>query len=113
MSDKIEAMLRQAITDARSAGDLPAFEVDELGVERPADSSNGDWTSTVALRSARLAHMSVTSLEAAGLVERSTMANGAANTFLVSLTHNGDAAAEDLLTRVHGIIVRRKPRTNA
>lgn len=58
MSDKIEAMLRQAITDARSAGDLPAFEVDELGVERPADSSNGDWTSTVALRSARLAHMS-------------------------------------------------------
>ena len=57
MSDKIEAMLRQAITDARSAGDLPAFEVDELGVERPADSSNGDWTSTVALRSARLAHM--------------------------------------------------------
>ena len=57
--------------------------------------------------------MSVTSLEAAGLVERSTMANGAANTFLVSLTHNGDAAAEDLLTRVHGIIVRRKPRTNA
>jgi len=58
MSDKIEAMLRQAITDARSAGDLPAFEVDELGVERPADSSNGDWTSTVALRSARPAHMS-------------------------------------------------------
>ena len=29
----------------------------DLGLERPADAGNGDWTTTLALRSARLAHM--------------------------------------------------------
>ena len=57
MSDTIEEMLRKAVADAQSVGDLPSFEVEELGIERPANSSNGDWTSTLALRSARLARM--------------------------------------------------------
>ena len=57
MSDTIEEMLRKAVADAQSVGDLPSFEVEELGFERPANSSNGDWTSTLALRSARLARM--------------------------------------------------------
>ena len=57
MSDTIEEMLRKAVADAQSVGDLPPFEVEELGIERPANSSNGDWTSTLALRSSRLAHM--------------------------------------------------------
>ncbi len=57
MPETIEDLVKQAIEAAQSAGDLPEFEVKEYGVERPADTSNGDWSSTVAMRSARLAHM--------------------------------------------------------
>ena len=57
MPETIEELVKQAIAAAQSAGDLPEFEVKELGVERPADTTNGDWSSTVAMRSARLAHM--------------------------------------------------------
>ena len=56
MPEKIEELVRAAISAAQEAGDLPPFEVDDLGFERPADASNGDWSSTVALRSAKLAH---------------------------------------------------------
>lgn len=57
MPEKIEELVRKAVSDAQEAGDLPAFEVGDLGLERPADAGNGDWTTTLALRSARLAHM--------------------------------------------------------
>lgn len=57
MPETIEELVKQAIAAAQAAGDLPEFEVGDCGIERPADSGNGDWTSTVALRSARLAHM--------------------------------------------------------
>lgn len=56
MPEKIEELIRQAVAAAQKAGDLASFEVEDCGVERPADADNGDWTSTVALRSARLAH---------------------------------------------------------
>lgn len=58
MPDKIEELVRAALAAAQAAGELPEFEVGDLGFERPADSGNGDWTSTVALRSAKLAHRS-------------------------------------------------------
>ena len=57
MPESIEELVKQAIAAAQAAGNLPEFEVEDCGMERPADSSNGDWTSTVAMRSARLAHM--------------------------------------------------------
>lgn len=57
MPEKIEELVRKAVADAQEAGDLPAFEVGDLGLERPADAGNGDWTTTLALRSARLAYM--------------------------------------------------------
>ena len=53
MPETIEELVKQAIAAAQSAGDLPEFEVKELGVERPADTTNGDWSTTVAMRSAR------------------------------------------------------------
>ena len=56
MVETIENLVREAIACAQKAGDLPEFEVSDLGLERPADSANGDWSSTVALRSAKLAH---------------------------------------------------------
>ena len=56
MPETLEKLVRDALVCAQQSGDLPSFEVEDLGFERPADSSNGDWSSTVALRSARLAH---------------------------------------------------------
>ena len=55
MPETIEELVRQAIAAAQQAGDLAEFEVEDCGVERPADTDHGEWTSTVALRSARLA----------------------------------------------------------
>ncbi len=56
MLEKLESLVREALSAAQAADELPPFEVNDLGIERPADSSNGDWSSTVALRSAKLAH---------------------------------------------------------
>jgi arginyl-tRNA synthetase len=56
MLEKLESLVREALSAAQAADELPPFEVNDLGLERPADSSNGDWSSTVALRSAKLAH---------------------------------------------------------
>ena len=57
MPETIADLVKQAIAAAQSAGDLPEFEVEDACIERPADTANGEWTSTVALRSARLARM--------------------------------------------------------
>lgn len=55
MPKQLETLVREALHDAQTAGELPPFEVEDLGFERPADSKNGDWSTTVALRSAKLA----------------------------------------------------------
>ena len=57
MSHSLENLVLQAIKNAQAANVLPEFEVSDCGLERPADTSHGDWSSTVAMRSARLAHM--------------------------------------------------------
>ena len=36
--------------------DRPAFELDDYALERPADTSHGEWTTTLAMKSAKLAH---------------------------------------------------------
>ena len=56
MPEKIEELVRAALAAAQEAGDLPAFELEDCGIERPADTSHGEWTSTMALKSAKLAH---------------------------------------------------------
>ncbi|MBR2681850.1 MAG: arginine--tRNA ligase [Atopobiaceae bacterium] len=65
MPETIEELVKQAIAAAQAAGDLTEFEVGDCGIERPADSGNGDWTSTVAMRSARLAHCAPAKIAAA------------------------------------------------
>lgn len=57
MVDTIDKLVRDALKKAQASGALPEFEVADLGLERPADSANGDWSSTVAMRSAKMAHM--------------------------------------------------------
>ncbi len=65
MAAKLEELVRASLASAQQAGDLPAFEVADLGLERPADPANGDWSSTVAMRSAKLAHMAPAKIAAA------------------------------------------------
>ncbi|MCI1497330.1 MAG: arginine--tRNA ligase [Atopobiaceae bacterium] len=57
MPENLDQLVRAAISAAQEQGDLPAFEVGDVGLERPNVTFHGDWTSTVALRSAKLAHM--------------------------------------------------------
>ena len=56
MPEKIEELVRAALAAAQEAGELPAFELEDCGIERPADTSHGEWTSTCAMKSAKLAH---------------------------------------------------------
>ena len=57
MPETLESLVKQAIAAAQQEGDLPEFTVTDYCMERPADMTNGDWSSTVAMRSARLARM--------------------------------------------------------
>ncbi len=55
MRERIGALVRAALAAACEAGDLPQIDAPDLGIARPADTANGDWTSTVALRCAKAA----------------------------------------------------------
>lgn len=65
MPETLESLVKQAIAAAQQEGDLPEFTVTDYCMERPADTTNGDWSSTVAMRSARLARMAPTKIAAA------------------------------------------------
>ena len=56
MQQHLDALIRSALSAAQEAGELAVFELADTGIERPADPANGDWSSTAALRSAKLAH---------------------------------------------------------
>ncbi|MBR3326451.1 MAG: arginine--tRNA ligase [Atopobiaceae bacterium] len=55
MPEKLQKLVQEALRAAQEAGELPVFEVSDFGFERPADTAHGDWSSTFALRSAKLA----------------------------------------------------------
>lgn len=57
MRDAISALVSEAIRQAVDAGELPLSETPDPGLERPRDPAHGDWATTVALRSAKLAGM--------------------------------------------------------
>ncbi len=54
---EVDARLRAALADAQESGVLPAAAVDDLAVERPQDSSHGDFASSIALKLARQMRM--------------------------------------------------------
>ncbi len=54
---ELETAVHQAIANAQNAGDLPAFDIPTVRIERPRDSSNGDYASPIAMQLARLARM--------------------------------------------------------
>ena len=54
--EQLEAIVNGAITAAIADGALALEEAPAAALERPRDPENGDWASTVAMRSAKLAH---------------------------------------------------------
>lgn len=53
---QLEELVLQALAAAKEDGTLPLEELPDPALERPRDEANGDWASTVAMRSAKLAH---------------------------------------------------------
>ncbi len=53
--EQLEQIFNDAIAAAAGDGSLPLETLPEAALERPRDESNGDWASTVAMRSAKLA----------------------------------------------------------
>ena len=54
--EQLEEIVNQAIVAAIEDGALALDEAPAAALERPRDPENGDWASTVAMRSAKLAH---------------------------------------------------------
>ena len=54
--ESLEAVIDAAIDAARADGSLELAEAPQAALERPRDEANGDWASTVAMRTAKLAH---------------------------------------------------------
>ena len=49
--------VRKAIEAAQEAGDLPAFEIPKVVIERPRESDRGEYACPMAMQLARLARM--------------------------------------------------------
>ncbi len=54
--EELENLIVASIKAACADGSLELDQLPEPGLERPRDLANGDWASTVAMRSAKLAH---------------------------------------------------------
>ena len=58
MSARIEKLVEQAVVAGQEAGELPAFDIPQLVVERPQREEHGDYAATAGLQLAGLARMS-------------------------------------------------------
>ena len=54
--EKLEALVDEAIAACITDGSIDMEKAPAAALERPRDAANGDWASTVAMRSAKLAH---------------------------------------------------------
>ena len=57
LREQVEEVVDAALSAAVADGSLPLEEAPAAALERPRDTANGDWASTVALRAAKAAHM--------------------------------------------------------
>lgn len=75
ISEQLSEIVSQAIQSAIESGELSIDgEAPEPALERPRDKANGDWASTVAMRSAKLARRSP--VEIADIIIRNIPENG-------------------------------------
>jgi arginyl-tRNA synthetase len=56
ISERLNSIFNEAIKAAIADGTLALDEAPDAALERPRDEANGDWASTVAMRSAKLAY---------------------------------------------------------
>lgn len=63
--EQLETVIDQAILAAIADGSLALEEAPAAALERPRDPENGDWASTVAMRSAKIAHANPRDIAAA------------------------------------------------
>jgi arginyl-tRNA synthetase len=57
LRDQIARMIKKGLRSAQKAGDLPAFDLPAIAVERPKQAEHGDYSSPVCLGLARYARM--------------------------------------------------------
>jgi arginyl-tRNA synthetase len=57
MRDLLATLVRDALADAMAAGDIALTQLPDVALERPRDPSHGDWSTNVALISAKAAGM--------------------------------------------------------
>ncbi|MBN1121389.1 MAG: arginine--tRNA ligase [Anaerolineae bacterium] len=57
ISQALKIETSKAIETAQSAGDLPAFEIPEISINRPKQADHGDYATPAAMQLARLARM--------------------------------------------------------
>ncbi|MEZ4767419.1 MAG: arginine--tRNA ligase [Caldilineales bacterium] len=55
--DELISLIQQAALKAQAAGDLPIFALPDVVIERPKNPEHGDYSTNVAMQSARLAKM--------------------------------------------------------
>jgi arginyl-tRNA synthetase len=55
--NQLAELVAAAVSAAQSAGDLPAFDVPPIEISRPKDPKHGDFSSTVAMQSAKSARL--------------------------------------------------------
>ncbi len=65
MKEKLAQLIQTALETAQQHGDLPAFDIPAITVERPKDTTHGDYACTVALGLARVARMAPAKIAAA------------------------------------------------
>lgn len=53
IADELRELIRAAVAAAQQAGELPAFSVPDVTVERPKRADQGDWATPLALQSVR------------------------------------------------------------
>src|SRR5659263_320854 len=58
MKDTLRTLVQDAIRDAIDSGQIALESVPEVELERPRDPSHGDWSTNVAMRSAKAADAS-------------------------------------------------------
>lgn len=63
--EELEQLIHAGLEAAIADGTLAMDEIPDAGLERPKDETNGDWASTVAMRSAKLAHRAPRDIAAA------------------------------------------------
>ena len=63
--EELEVLIRQGMQAAIDDVTLSMDTLPDPGLERPKDETNGDWASTVAMRSAKVAHRAPRDIAAA------------------------------------------------